>query len=114
MKTTAKEFNTNKDLAKLLNQWKNEATDKENFESANELSKQILELNSTYFDKLEKVNVRFCIGSRAYYESVTKVGNKFYSDGRSMTKENGFWNVVQIAVITEKMTANMLSDSHYY
>tara|TARA_R110002126_G_scaffold93089_2_gene220733 strand:+ start:8986 stop:9330 length:345 start_codon:yes stop_codon:yes gene_type:complete len=65
-------------------------------------------------DSFPTAPVSFYIGYRKYFEEVIKIGNSFFTRGEKMTKSRGFRNVVEIEKITQEMTNEMISDSHYY
>lgn len=58
--------------------------------------------------------IRYNIGFRVYYSWVTKIGKRYYSNGKCLTKSNGYSCIEEIDFISSVMHDEMLSDSYYY
>jgi hypothetical protein len=111
-KTTRKEFEAKYDEKMSMTRAKNNAPDDANLWV--ELNNKLKELEENYFAKLTKVNVAYSIGHRDYASEVVKLGKSYFLYGRPMTAGNGYWSVNEIPEITDRMKADMLSDSYYY
>ncbi len=114
MKTTAKEYQANVTIRKELRNSIQDAKASDNWKLAINLETLRTDLNSLYFEKLDKVNISFWIGYRKYYREVSKIGNSYFDHGERMTKGRGYRNIIEIDKITEKMNEEMISDSYYY
>ena len=114
MKTTAKEYQFKSELRSDLNRAASNARYEERWSEKVQLEAMIKTLDEDYFDKLDTVNVSFMIGSRSYYQAVVKIGKAYYDGSRRMTKGRGYYCIEEIAEITDRMNADMLSDSYYY
>ena len=114
MKTTAKEYNEKVQILKGLRNSVYEAEAANNWKLMIDLKALIVDLNSMYFEKLDKVNISFMIGYRNYYREVSKIGKSYFDHCEKMTKGNGYRNIEEIEEITQKMSDEMISDSYYY
>jgi hypothetical protein len=114
MKTTVTEYTYKSELKNELTRGAYDAKNNGDYTKSRELEKMVETLENDYFSKLERVNVAYSIGSRSYYESVVKIGKKYFNHGRSMTKGRGYWFITEIPEITEQMRADMVADSYYY
>lgn len=67
-----------------------------------------------WFKAIPTVAVSFMIGYRSYYRNVVQIGKSFFDGRDKMTKGNGYRAIEVIPAITDKMQADMISDSYYY
>lgn len=114
MKTTVKEYLVKTEERRDLNHSIRNFEDGRLWSELEAMETKVEELKINYFDKLERVNCSFLIGSRSYFEVCVKIGKTLFNNGRKMTKSNGFWCVKIIEEITKEMKQSMISDSHYY
>lgn len=114
MKTTAKEYEANVEILKGLRNAIEDARMADNWELKIKLETLKVDLNSMYFEKLDKVNVSFMIGYRSYYREVSKIGKSYFDHCEKLTKGNGYHCITEIEEITKKMSDEMISDSDYY
>jgi len=114
MTTTIKEYQENSELRKEYRNKAENARITEDHCTAHNLNEKKDELQRTYFDELDTTSVSYLIGNRSYYGDVIKIGKTYFSNGRKMTKTNGFYCIEEIPEITEQMTNEMIADSYYY
>jgi hypothetical protein len=114
MKTTTKEYTEKFEEKQKASHKAHEAKCNQDYNLYHELTEKVNELEVEFFDKLDTVSVHFTIGGRSYYRDVVKIGKKYFSHGRSMTKGNGHYGLKEIEEINEEMEREMLSDSYYY
>jgi hypothetical protein len=73
------------------------------------------EIEQEIDERTEKVNIKFWIGYRDYYQEVVKIGKGYYNRGEKMTKTGGgYEGIEEIPAITDQMKQEMIADSYYY
>lgn len=113
MKTTVKTFQANAELRRNLNN-SAENTMHTDLELSLALKNEANKIDEEYFNLLDTVSVSFYIGYRKYYEDVTKIGKTYFSRTTKMTKSNGYRDIKEIGVITDRMKSDMIDDMYYY
>jgi hypothetical protein len=114
MKTTTKEYTEKFEEKREAGHKAQNAKCSQDYNLYHELMEKVNELETEFFDKLDTVSVHFTIGGRNYYRDVVKIGKKYFSHGRSMTKGNGHYGLTEIDEINNEMQTEMIADSYYY
>jgi len=114
MKTTLKQYQLNVAVRNEISKAIRTASDEGDFLKENKQIELRKYLDTTYFDLLPTVNVKFYIGYRDYYRAVTKIGKNYFTHFEKMTKRSGYRSIEEIEEITDKMNESMIADSYYY